>query len=264
VFLQNHHPLEVVRCAANIPLPPYGGSAGKMYCSTCHRAHNAGLGGEEDLFVPLLREKWETGEICASCHPVGNPTCSQNPEQLASHFVGDPTLPETYSDPEPPLREDSWPESRLFSTYEGANGKIVTCLSCHTFKERAVVSGDDGTAGYLLARSGNLVEWEDEGEGAYLCTGCHTGSPGTIGGGSTHPTMNADVSKLVTEPQLPMTSTPEGHVNCDSCHRPHGAATGSGYYILEVIKSENKDPTAIHPEIDFTVLCHKCHSSEDY
>jgi predicted CXXCH cytochrome family protein len=265
VFLQNHHPLEVDRCGANIPLPAYGGSAGKMYCSTCHRAHNAGLGKEEDLFVPLLREKWEDGEVCASCHPAGNPTCSQNPEQQASHFVGDPNLPETYADPEPPLRRDSWSESGLFSTYGGGgDGTIVTCLSCHTFKERAVVSGDDGTSGYLLARSGNLVEWGEGEEGIYLCTGCHSAAPGTKGGGGSHPGMNADISKLLTEPQLPVTSTPNGRVNCDSCHRSHEADSRSGYYILETVEGQNTEPLTVQPSIDFSVLCGKCHGPEEY
>jgi hypothetical protein len=74
--------------------------------------------------------------------------------------------------------------------------------------------------------------------------------------------MNADAFGLEIVPQPPITITPEGHLNCDSCHRPHEAATGAGTYMLEVIASENTDPIMIHPQIDFTGLCHKCHGAK--
>jgi len=258
--LENHHPITTSRCSENLPLPAYGGAPGKMYCSLCHRAHNAGLGEEDEaLFVPLLRVRGKEAEYCETCHPAGNPTCSADPASLASHFIGDPTLSDTYDNPAPPLRREAWPDSGLLSVYEGPAGMTVTCLSCHTFEKGAVVSGDDGTAGHLLALAGNRVEWEEGEERSYLCAGCHSADPETMKAGSSHPYMDADAANLPGEPQPPVTITPNQHVNCDSCHRSHGAVTESGYYILEAVTSENKDPRKIHPKIDFTVLCQKCH-----
>ncbi len=263
--LAHHHPAgPVSRCADQLPLPLYGGAAGVLHCSTCHRAHNAGFGeADESAFVPLLREAVDD-EYCRTCHPAGNPTCLLDPLQRASHFMGDPTVPETYEDPTPPLRTEPWTESGLTSRYLGENGKVLWCLSCHTFDARAVVSGDGGTAGHLLARSGNKVEWLAEEEGKYLCTGCHGASPKTKGGGGTHPLMNAMAEKLGRIPDPPATVTPGGFVNCDSCHRSHGATTQSGVYILEAVEGENLDPLAIHPTIDFGPLCHKCHDPTKY
>jgi hypothetical protein len=183
---------------------------------------------------------------------------------MASHFIGDPTLPETYADPAPPLRTAIWPESKLSSIYGGATGQSVTCLSCHTFRPGYVTSGDDGKTAHLLARSGTSIEWEEGGEGFYLCTGCHTANPGTAGEGFTHPLMAADMTLLERIPEPPVTVTPNQHINCDSCHRPHGATTSSGYYILEHIRSANTDPQAIQPPVDFSVLCHKCHDASEY
>jgi hypothetical protein len=202
---------------------------------------------------------------CVSCHPVANPTCRTDPLYSASHFLGDPTLPETFDDSEPPLRVDPWPESGLRSSYGGTSGKAIVCLSCHSFRKGALVSGDDGAARNLLARSGNLVEWAPGGEAAYLCTGCHSASPGKGKQGSGHhPLQEADSANLATPPQPPATVTPSGRVNCDSCHRAHGAHTASGAYMLEIVKGENGDPRAIKPPIIFTPLCHSCHTADKY
>ena len=101
---------------------------------------------------------------------------------------------------DPPLRELVWPESGLESRYgEGESGaKTLICLSCHVFREGAVVSGDKGDARNLLARSGNPVEWAEGGENNYLCLGCHGVNPttGDKAGGHTHPLMEADAARL--------------------------------------------------------------------
>ena len=57
-----------------------------------------------------------------------------------------------------------------------------------------------------------------------------------------------------------MTATPAGRLNCDSCHRPHEAATAGGRYILEAARGQNTDPLAIQPEVDYTPVCHGCHA----
>ncbi len=266
--LEHHHPIVgdgAGPCEDKLTLiDPITGL--RRGCDFCHRAHNAGLGtGREPEYVPLLRERLLADEQCLGCHPKDNPTCGKEPERRASHFLGDSTLPETYGNLDPPLRLEAWPESRLFSAYGGERAQAVTCLSCHSFRPGALVSGDDGKQKYLLARSGNPIEWE-ESEGVYLCTGCHSANPGTgtTEKGHTHPLMNAKIEFLGRAPEAPVTATPNGRVNCDSCHRPHGARTEGGYYILEKLEGVNADPLVVHPKIDFTVLCHGCHETGKY
>ena len=239
---------------------------GRLSCDLCHRAHNAGLGTEREReYTPLLRDKRLSDDSCLRCHPAGNPTCGVRPDYQASHFLGDPTLTETYQDTAPPYQLLPWPESTLSSSYGGDKGQVMTCLSCHSFRPGVVVSGDGGKARHLLARSGNPVEWGED-PLVYLCTGCHSVAPGTGRGakGHTHPLMKAQIENLGHPAELPITTTPSGRLNCDSCHRPHEAKTAGGYYILEVIDSQNKDSKAIHPDIDFTEVCHACHESGKY
>lgn len=266
--LQEHHPLiekDGGGCSNQIVLKdPVTGI--RRTCELCHRAHNAGLGAKlEADFVPLLREGRLSDASCLRCHPAGNPTCGNTTLSLAGHFVGDPTLSETYADSAPPYRLTPWSESKLLSLYGGEKGQVLICLSCHTFRPGAIVSGDAGKTGHLLARSGNPVEWGDD-PGVYLCTGCHGVSPGTGKGekGHTHPLMNARAESLTSPAEPPVTTTASGRVNCDSCHRPHEARTEGGYYILEKIDSPNRDPRAIHPPIDFTTLCFTCHPPLKY
>jgi hypothetical protein len=71
--------------------------------------------------------------------------------------------------------------------------------------------------------------------------------------------MDADAKALGREPTAPLSKTALAKVNCESCHRTHGASTKGGVYILEIVDGENTDPRAIHPKIDFTVLCQGCH-----
>ncbi len=266
--LAYHHPLVekgAGACADQAALnDPVTGM--RRTCDYCHRAHNAGFGAEREKdYVPLLRDSLLSDDLCLRCHPADNPTCGERPEYRASHFLGDPTLSETYQDATPPLRLMPWPGSKLLSVYGGEKGQVMICLSCHAFRSGSVASGDDGKSRFLVARSGNSVEWADD-EGAYLCTGCHGEAPGTGAGpkGHTHPLMTARVATLGREPAPPITATPAGHINCDSCHRAHEARTGSGYYILELVESTNKDPKAIHPAINYTSTCYSCHPREKY
>jgi len=259
----NHHPVgQGGKCVPSLPPPPEGELPG-LRCNLCHRAHNAGLGApDEKRFVPLLREE-VTMETCQGCHPADNPTCGTRPDYRASHYLGDPLV--DYDDALPPLRRDPWPESNLASVYPLPENRSVTCLSCHTFKKGALLSGDEKKNGHLLARSGNPVEWVPGGETAYLCAGCHSVDPGTgQTKGHSHPMMNADAQKLGRVVVPPVTITPNGKVNCDSCHRPHEAITKGGVYILEHVDGLNTDPRAIHPRIDFTGTCHLCHDPGKY
>ena len=262
--IPHHHPCgeSTGPCASLLPVDSETGGRRILGCDRCHRAHNAGLdSGREAEHVPLLRTSLADERSCVSCHPAANPTCGTDSRYQASHFLGDPTLLETYDDRDPPLWLEMWPESTQASRYGGASGKAVTCLSCHSFRPGQVVSGDDGTARYLLARSGNRVEWTAGQEQYYLCTGCHGATPGTGSGekGHTHPLMEADAAALGTPVAPPLSATPTGKVNCDSCHRPHGASTSGGVYILETIEGLNTDPRAIKPQINFTPTCLGCH-----
>jgi predicted CXXCH cytochrome family protein len=266
--LEYHHPTGTASggdCSPSLPDPLYGNTRTGVQCADCHKAHNAGLGseGEED-YVPILREPLTSMASCLICHDDEDPTCGGKEGGMASHFMGDPTADDTYADPDPPLRLEPWPESGLTGMYEGENAKGVGCLSCHAFRPGAVTSGDDGESRHLLARSGNMIEWEEGKENLYLCTGCHTANPGTMGKGHTHPLMSADVLALAEEPKPPVTVTPGGKINCDSCHVTHGAPSAGGYYILEVVRSANTDPKAVQPTIDFSMVCHSCHEASKY
>jgi predicted CXXCH cytochrome family protein len=264
-----HHVSGVVAttgCGSQLPAPPYGTARG-LVCASCHQAHNAGFGQKrESDYVPLLLSPAGSGALCAICHPPLNPTCNPNPDYRASHFIGDPSLDDTFVDKTPPQRVEPWPESGLASVYGGDKGLSIVCLSCHAFRAGALVSGDDGTARHLIARAGNRMEWTLDGEALYLCTGCHGARPATAEAekGHTHPLMDANVLLLGREPTPPLTGTPSGKVNCDSCHRSHEALTRGGVYILEAVDGANPDPLAIHTQIDFTVLCHGCHDAKKY
>jgi predicted CXXCH cytochrome family protein len=260
-----HHPVGNpvdTACVPRIPAAAYGTPEG-LACAHCHRAHNAGLGQpDESDFVPLLTDSAVSGALCALCHPPEDPTCKKG---TASHFIGDPTLSDTYDDRTPPLRRDPWPESGLKGRYGGEKDTEIGCLSCHAFRKGAVTSGDDGKSVGLLARSGNPVEWPEGGESTYLCTGCHSVDPATGQvKGHSHPMMKAEIGKQGMSVALPITATPSGHLNCDSCHRPHGAAVASGRYILETARGQNTDPLAIQPKVDYTQVCHSCHSAGSY
>ncbi len=264
-----HHPYERAADSKNLcPNPPDSGwrgqnKEGKMLCSSCHVAHNAGLNKKEADFIPILRAGLTGDELCIGCHRLDNITCLDEDEGTASHFLGDPTIFQTYDDQKPPERTDPWPETKGYSRYGGDNGKVVVCFSCHTFRNYLTSDLTKSLPHFLLARGGNDIEWQSD-KGYYLCTGCHGETPATAGSGHTHPLMQADVDALGQNPTPPATYTLNGHLNCDSCHLPHAAPKEGGYYILELVRSKNDDPQAIHPAIDFSVLCHLCHVADKY
>jgi predicted CXXCH cytochrome family protein len=166
---------------------------GKIYCSSCHRAHNAPC-------IPILVFDCEEGggacDICYECHPKFNPTWQTDDDWKATHFIGDPSLSVIdrldittgepfgtqpgYFDQYPPIYEDMWPDSGEYSRYDGESGNGINCCSCHSFSKEGITSGDadytphlgpvlasgyqpeDLTAG-LLAPAGKWKEWlEDE------------------------------------------------------------------------------------------------------
>jgi predicted CXXCH cytochrome family protein len=235
----------------------------KIYCSHCHRAHNAGYGREEENFIPILVES-SLGELCDICHGLG-----------VSHFMGDPTLPSTYGKLDPSLKRDPWPWGG-YSIYEegGAEGvadegeeelpTTITCQSCHDLSDPP--EGQEVISYRLLAPAGEHIDWYEDYPEEYLCTGCHGNSPTTIGGGLTHPLMNADSSLYATiktshllSNEHPVTYTENGAVNCHSCHKAHNAALAGGVYILKVGRGDNIDPKAIRPKLEYSDLCDSCH-----
>jgi len=224
----------------------------RVYCSFCHKAHNAGYNQKEESFIPILVDKG-TG-ICSNCHDLG-----------VSHFMGDPTLAATYQIPDPPLYRGIWPESGMSSFYEGEDETpmTITCESCHYLSTPA--DGSDPVPGRLLAPADEETEWTPGYPEDYLCTGCHGESPATIGEGVTHPLMDADALRYPIDPsyiqpgETMVTYTPGQTVNCHSCHRAHGAVPAGGVYIMKMIRGNNTDPKAIQPQIDYTSLCLSCH-----
>ena len=90
--LEHHHPAGAVEGpCADADTVDGEGTWGVLACSRCHRAHNAGLGAEEERdFTPLLRVGLPDIRLCTACHPADNPTCSTNEARRASHFLGDP------------------------------------------------------------------------------------------------------------------------------------------------------------------------------
>ena len=232
----------------------------RMYCSICHKAHNAGYRGKEENYIPILID--ENQEICKLCHTLGT-----------SHFMGDSTLSSTYDKPDPPLYRGIWPGTGLTSFYDG-EGEIqttITCESCHYFTTRIDSSGaeiivdNDSDPSRLLAQANEDTEWEPGYPEDYLCTGCHGESPATVGGGVTHPLMGADGTKHPIDPSYlkpgdTLVTYTQGYaVNCHSCHRAHGAAIAGGVYILKMVRGSNTDPYAIQPELNYLELCLTCH-----
>jgi len=162
---------------------------GRIYCSSCHRAHNA-------TCQPILTIPCPDGActICTECHPKFNPTWQTDDKYKATHFLGDPTLSVIdkvdvngnvfgtqpgYYDQYPPINTQVWPESGLKSVYGGGlSGKEITCCSCHSFGVGGITAGDADQSPYLgptlapesqptdltsglLARAGGYKEWLD-------------------------------------------------------------------------------------------------------
>ncbi|MGC2424536.1 MAG: cytochrome c3 family protein [Nitrospirota bacterium] len=161
---------------------------GNLYCSSCHRAHNASC-------TPILVidcTKGDACDICAMCHPKFNPTWQTDDNWKGTHFLGDPTASRIdymdvygnvtpdgqagYYDQYPPSHIGKWPESGLISEYGGPSGKEMECCSCHNFGVGNITAGNADQSPYLgptlapgfqtqdlvsglLARAGSFKEW---------------------------------------------------------------------------------------------------------
>jgi predicted CXXCH cytochrome family protein len=262
----------------------YGDAApGKVYCSTCHRAHNANC-------QPILVNDCADGDscsICTTCHPKFNPTWQTDDNHKATHFMGDPTASiidkvtvngsvfgtqPGYREQYPPVNTEVWPESRALSKYGGAEGKDITCCSCHSFTTGSLVGGDADQSPYsdgplvapnfqpedltygLIARAGSFKEWlesdvfqyvlgGDRGTitkvDKYLCTGCHGLTPNTHPGmnvqgeGMSHPMMGVKAGSVSATEPAKMTYNKK--VNCESCHSAHEADSRGGFLILRLV-----------------------------
>ncbi len=273
-----HHPVgpeEIKRCISATPTE-------ELNCSYCHPAYTAKNHGKEKNPSLTTKNGLLVGDdLCLQCHPPDNPTCKDEYRGTASHFMGDPTRPETYGDREPPLKTTPWPATKLPSRFGGVNGKGMTCLSCHVFRKGPDATLTGPLPYHLLATAGERYDL-GENEEDYLCTGCHGFSPPgrRYRRGSTHPMRSAVVlaeagyptylatsthpmrSAKVPAVTPPATITENGHLNCLSCHRTHGAMPQGGYYLLKKVDSSNTDPQAIHPQIDFVQLCSLCHQGD--
>jgi len=264
-----------------------------MTCATCHagaaQAHNNASG------FPALAGFNDSSEMCFDCH-TENPstyTANSHPGTLeagitdTSHYVGT-IQTSTYK------RTAAWTNTRLSKW--GDAGAAIICESCHTLKFRgivpaissnvAVANAVKGSVGLLLEASGNnntaYHAVATDTNGTDLCTGCHGGQPtgGSTGGGgtATHPAVSTGyagpVPAAITTRMgtmaagtVTLNSAATPVTNCESCHRPHDAAQGSGALILEGItatgsnKVFNDRATAngganYANETDFCNMCH--------
>ncbi len=233
----------------------YSFPGGIMTCATCHLSSTAGAHNNTTSFPGLAGTVAES-DMCVDCHSfnpsaytdVSHGATSNAPEAGtvdSTHYVG-------------PLSATVGTQYRRTAAFSsGAAPKWSTdgtwsiiCESCHTVRFRTVTAktSSNKTAianerrlnvGLLLEVSGNNLSVYDQ-SGAVpptgtvdLCTGCHGPAPG--GSGTTHPslaTMTGAASSNVTISD-PFTTSSNSRINCDSCHRPHDAAQGSGALILE-------------------------------
>jgi predicted CXXCH cytochrome family protein len=263
----------------------------KVYCSSCHRAHNAGSGVEKKA-APSLIVSHTANQLCFMCHAATNVAFNTDLTKTASHFLGDPTRDDTYQKPldEMILKEDNWVETRLKSKYGGDNEREIICESCHSFSKDNLNAKKYSYAynneAMLVARADEHTDWipgtsevvtddddydyfsdsdtvgTDLAADGYLCVGCHGENPG---GGGSHPMMGIDgvmpngekVDR--TQPTPPATYSLNLNINCLTCHNIHRGEVKGGVYMLKAATRENEDPLAIHPNVEYTVLCGLCH-----
>lgn len=257
--------------AGNVPYTtftnPLGGS-NIIKCATCHYqtgAHN-NTGPFNDLQV-----SFPNSEICVDCHSF-NPSVhttvysgfssavpNSNITANASHYIGNIATPGY-------RRTSAWPttgySSKYATTGTGLNATTgaIICQSCHTLKMTGgngtgpTITLNDAHANHVRASVSLMIETagnrsEDYAPAADLCTGCHGAQPAggsgtTSGGTQTHPTVSNNMTPIgdaVLSAKITATWTAQGSVSktaggllsCESCHRPHDAANGSGALILE-------------------------------
>ena len=135
----------------------------KVYCSSCHRAHNAG-GGIEKKASPLLIVSHTANQLCFMCHSPENVAFNEDSGMRASHFLGDPLSNDTYGYPEKNLHEytEKWLETGIKSKYGGDNEREIICQSCHAFDPKNLNSTEYSNVpnkAMLIARADNDTEW---------------------------------------------------------------------------------------------------------
>lgn len=260
------------------------GGDGRLNCGTCHAsgAHNL-----TSAFPGVVGRATES-EMCVDCHSF-NPSSYTSVEttQAMSHYVG-PILNTNYK------RTTAFDNSLIVPEYasDGSTNGEIMCKSCHGIRKNSnyaagavkQVSKNNGTVpamksnvrasvALLLEKAGNDIEVTTAADsGKYMCTGCHGAAPGNTGT-TTHPVQptvdnaaTTDVTgRIATAAQATLTANSK--VNCESCHRPHDATTGSGGFILEgVATGSDKALFSLHGNsgtghyTDQQGLCTQCHN----
>jgi hypothetical protein len=210
-----------------------------MTCETCHgfgnaRAHN-NTGG-----FPSLTGINTCSDMCVDCHSFNPSTYTgHGTTSLGTHYVGTINTASTQYKKTDTFIAAATSNVALYCA-TGTNGSII-CESCHTLKlngknthqvsYQASNNVGDGLAdtndsvSLLLLKSGNSDAFTLA--SANLCTACHGGAPG---GGLTHPVLPGYTTNSTMVPTGRATTTAGhavGQINCESCHRPHDAATAS-------------------------------------
>jgi hypothetical protein len=262
--------------------PAYAFPGGEMVCGTCH-----GSGAHNNATWPGLVGFNGSSEMCVDCHSYNPSVYTDNASASAgasaaiddaSHFVT--TIASTGYQ-----RAAAW-SSGATSKY-GDTANALICESCHTLRLTGVtpaVSDNTAVATVISASVGLLVEAAGNNQTVFdasgatpptgvvdLCTGCHGGTPG---GGSTHPvlanmgatTASAAIVTTVGGSGGTVTLTGGDQVNCESCHRPHDASSGSGALILEHVgtastkvlndRATSQGGANYADEADFCNMCH--------
>jgi predicted CXXCH cytochrome family protein len=262
-----------------------------MQCTNCHfgagsKAHNG--------FSSLIANN--ESQLCVDCHgfnpsdyltaarPTGGLARPSRGANNHSHYVGS-VISTGYK------RTTAFNGSNALAkwgTDNGTTGNII-CESCHYWKNGNQQSVNNGSnpvnpadnhialAVYgMLTASGNNNNATASDD--YLCTACHGASPG---GNTSHPVLPTVTAAASTELQGTVTgaanvgtNTDNGYatlnsanrVNCDSCHRPHNAMSGSGALILEGKPTTPNSAKALFERAAGTNylnqegLCSRCHN----
>lgn len=273
-----------------------GTSGTQMTCATCHSGGNAKAHNNTGSFPGLIGTVTES-EMCVDCHSFNPSTYLQTKRgttHTMSHFVG--AIATAGYKKTTAFGNSQIPGTAIkYGTDSSPNGDII-CESCHGLKRNASyaasavkqISNNTGTnpakaadvadnVSLLLERSGNANT--DTTAANYLCTACHGTAPG---GGSTHPTLptmattasaglvttvtSAGANTGVAGGRATLNNATDLRVNCESCHRPHNATSGTGALILE---SQVTTPASAKPAFELSSgasymnqegLCTRCHS----
>ena len=220
----------------------------------------------ESDFVPLLRDSLSDGALCERLPPRGQPDLRREARlpglalprrpgaagDLQRHRPAAAPRPVAGVGPALGLRRGERqvgrPASPATRSGRGRSSPATT-----------------GSSRDLLARSGNPVEWAEGQETTYLCTGCHSVDPATAQvKGHSHPMMNAERGETRHDGRPPDDDHPPDMLNCDSCHRPHEAATAGGRYILEAARRTEHRPAGDPPQDRLHRCLPRCHAAGTY